>query len=552
MSAAMGTNARHTPQSTVITKAARDIAGLKRAEGYQAMEKTYFRNKVYGSTIPKELFNINQDEPVFIERLHQTGQVPEVRSTLNNIEYEYSTLDLIKSLEDASFLEEEEKEEMVREILMDNIVFLGTVKGDGFKSKLDGSSDITFDKFSVESAGTIQVNVRNQALGIGMWGELKVPLRNEWEKSNEWKKTNGKLSLYVDPVKRKSELEKISYHFSRYNMFERQEFCKLIESMMTEAGQDMPSNIKMVYSFSRLLKHASNLFRQKNISSGMFNVNTALLTPDNAYPAFTADIENVIGPMERGYIGYGIGLNPGYVDPINFMLPSESVKIPRDSVQNSAYHPEKYNFLPALLDMRMSRSVLHGRNANLSRFETSLDFLSVISQLSGIVSDKQRGHRGDENISSERLVSQMPSQQREKYEIILNNGYMETYNVLIADFLPQMKAPFFHFGLEMNGKDPVLNPHLYKKAEKPAMVMTDPGRPGTSAARRRQQGSRQQDHYIINTRRDFGRTARALMRALPSYLHSIVNYSYDMNNGHRISVVDGADFGQAGTTYTRC
>jgi hypothetical protein len=550
MSAAMGTNARHTPQSVVITKAAKDVSGLRRAESYQSIEKTYFHNKVYGSAVPKEIFNIAQDEPVFIEKLHQTGQVPEVRATLNNVEYEYSTLDLIKSFEEATFLEEEEKEEMVREILMDNIVFIGTVKGDGFKSKPDGSSDITFDKFSVESAGTVQVKVRNQPLGIGMWAELKVPLRNEWEKSSEWKKTNGRLSLYVDPVKRRSALEKISYHFSKYNLFERKEFCKMIESMMSDASQDMPSNIKMVYSFTRLLKHASNLFRQKNISSGMFNVNTSLLTRNNAYPAFTADIEEIVPPLERGFVGYNIGLNPGFAEPVDLSLSSASVSIHRDSVQNSAYHPEKYNFLPALVDARTARPIIHGRHQHVSRFETSLDFFSVISQLSGIVSDKPRGHRGDVNIASERFVNQMSLQQREKYETLLNNGYMETYNTLIVDFLPQMKAPFFHFGFEMSGLDPVLNPHLYKKVEKPTMIVTDHGRP--SSSRRRQQSTRQQDHYVINKNRDFGRTARAIARALPSYLHAIVNYSYDMNNGHRISVVDGADFGQAGTTYTRC
>lgn len=556
MSAAMGTNARHTPQSIVITKVAKDIAGLKRAETYQSIPKTYFHNEVYGQSVPREIFRISQDEPVFIEKMHQTGQMPEVRTALNNIEYDYTTLDLIKAFESAKFLEDAEKEEMVREILMDNIVFVGTVKGDGFNSKPDGSSDITFDKFSVESAGTIQVKVRNQALGIGMWGELKVPLKNEWSKSSEWKKTGGKLSLYVDPVKRRSALEKMSYHFSRYNLFERRELKKMIDSMVTEAGPDMPSNIKMVYSFTKLLKHVSNIFRQKNISSGMFNLNTAVFSRENAYPAFTADIETVLSPIERSHIGYGIpNLNPGYVDNLDPALSAEAVKIPPDRVQNSVYHPEKYNFLLALYDSRMpvGSAVFHGRNHRVSRFETSLDFLSVLSHLSGTVSDKPRGHRGEENMASERLVNQMPAHLREKFETILDNGYMETYNTLISTFLPQSKAPLFHFGLEMNGLDPVINEHLYKKAEKPAMLMTEHGgRAGSSSSRRRQQATRQQDHYVINVRRDFGRTARALARALPSYLHSIVNYSYDMNNGHRISVVDAANFGQAGTTYTRC
>lgn len=554
MSAAMGTNARHTPQSIVITKVAKDIAGLKRAEAYQSITKTYFHNEVYGQSVPKEIFRIGQDEPVFIEKMHQTGQMPEVRTALNNIEYEYTTLDLVKAFETASFLEDAEKEEMVREILMDNIVFVGTVKGDGFNSKPDGSSDITFDKFSVESAGTIQVKVRNQALGIGMWGELKVPLRNEWSKSTEWKKTNGKLSLYVDPVKRRSALEKMSYHFSRYNLFERRALKNMIDSMMTEAGADMPSNIKMVYSFTKFLKHVTNIFRQKNISSGMFHLNTSMLSRENAYPAFTADIATVLSPVELNRVGYGIpNLNPGYIDPIDPALSAESVRIPENTVQNSAYHPEKYNFLMALYDGRSAGSayVFHGRNHRISRFETSLDFLTVLSHLSGTVSDKPRGHRGEENMVSERLVNQMPAYIREKYETILENGYMETYNTLISSFLPQSKAPFFHFGLEMNGRNPVINEHLYKKAEKPAMLMTETGgRPGSS--RRRQQPTRQQDHYVINVRRDFGRTASALARALPSYLHSIVNYSYDMNNGHRISVVDAANFGQAGTTYTRC
>ncbi len=547
MSAQMGTNAHHYPQAIISMKVAKDIAGSSRSRSFEAMQNTYFHNKVYGYSPPPDVTNIWQDEPTFVEKLHQTGQVPEVRTSLNHIEYSPATIDLVKAFDTTTTLIDAEKDELIREVLMQNIVFTGTVHGDGFDDKLDRSSEISFDKFTVDSAGTVQFHVRGKDLGIGMEAELKVPLRKEWEHAPVWQKTGGKLCLYIDPLKRKSALEKISQQFSRYNLFERKDLRVLLESLMEESVNDMPTNIKMVYGFSRLMMLAANLFRQKNISSGMFNVRRMSYVRPNAYPSFTNDVATIIPADRLSALGYGIrDFNPAFELPFNPTLNADSVTIPFGRIQKSAYHPEKFNFAPVLFDARSaSGRTVHGRNTRAGRFESSIDFLSIINQLSGLTSIKSRGQPSDNPISSERLVSTLAPHDKEKFTTILYNGYTELYNTLTAPFMPQTKAPFFIFGLSMTGLDPVVNDKLFTRSQRAATQT------GSSSRSRVVQPSKLQD-FVEDVDRDYGATASAFWRALPSYLHSIVNYTYDMNNGYRIAVVEAADYGQAGNTYIRC
>lgn len=551
------TDAQPTPMAYVHTKVAVDHSGIARAK--YNMTKSYFYNEITGSASTSEIFSMKQNNLVFSVRNQNRDQVPLVRAVLNGLEYRPEILSLINKIEDDSIrLDRDSKDKMIQEILMARIHPLGSIKGDGFTKTDDGTSDISHDMFTIESAGTIQVRIRNKALPIGAECEFKVPLRHEWKTSDEWSKDDGKLTLYVDPIEKQTEFEKLSQIFYRYNPYENVEMSAMIDNIIKASKKHLPASLKMVYAFNKLIKTISILSRQSAIASGVVKIRTTSIQKYNAFPAFKDSI------LDKMRVGGGVinneaaslvgrnqmsdNFNVYYEDPI---IPAQNPSIPYNVVEVPAYSPEKFSNLASLFK-RGNESFFFGAKANRSRFLNSLDVLSITAFTSKVVPSSERSGRlslsDDGSLVSDGHFSDFDDAMKTSITDIQFNYYRHLYNSLIHSFLPNTENEYYGFGFEKRGNDPFVNPKLWTQIQIVDTSSSDPDSFYNTSVPSLQTIT---NNFSLDYEKDMGRTYAAISEALPSFLQFVIMYFQERDHGYRMTVVDTADHGDKGTIYIR-
>lgn len=547
------TDAQPTPMAYVHTKVAVDHTGIARAR--TNMVKSYFYNEVTG-TVSAETFSMKQNNLVFSVRNQHRDQIPLVRSVLNGLDYKPEIISLINKIEDESIrLDQDSKDRMIQEILMARIHPLGSIKGDGFTKRDDGTTDISHDMFTIESTGTIQVRIRNKPLPIGAECEFKVPLRHQWKSSDEWMKDDGKLTLYVDPIEKQTEFEKLSQIFYRYNPYENVEMTAMIEKIITASKKHLPASLKMVYAFNKLVKTISILSRQSAIASGVVKIRTTSLHEYNAFPSFRDSI------LDKMRVGGGainneaaslVGRNQ-MADTFNVhferpIYPADDPTIAGGIVEVPVYSPGKFSIAASLINN--NERFLFGSKANRSKFLNSLDVLAISAFASKIVGSSERSsHLSDDGgLISDGHWSELNDDQKHGLLTIQYNYNRHLYNSLIHSFLPNTENEYYGFGFEKRGNDPFVNPKLWTQVQ-----VVDTSSQDSDSFYNTTVPSTQTitNNFSLDYEKDMGRTHAAISEALPSFLQFVIMYFQERDHGYRMTVVDTADHGDKGTIYIR-
>jgi len=549
------TDAQPTPMAYVHTKVAVDHSGIARARSN--MSKSYFYNEITGSASTSEIFSMKQNNLVFSVRNQHRDQVPLVRAVLNGLEYRPEIISLINKIDDDSIrLDRDSKDKMIQEILMARIHPLGSIKGDGFTTSDDGTTEISHDMFTIESAGTIQVKIRNKPLPIGAECEFKVPLRHEWKTSDEWTKDDGKLTLYVDPIEKQTEFEKLSQIFYRYNPYENVELSAMIENIIKASKKHLPASLKLVYAFNKLVKTISILSRQSAIASGVVKIRTTSIQKNNAFPAFQDSILDkmrVAGGVVNNEAASLVGRNQMsdnfnlyYEDPI---MPAQDPTIPSGIVEVPAYSPEKFSNLASFFKAGNDPFFL-GAKPGRSAFLNGLDVLSISAFSSKVVTSTERSkHLSDDGaLVSDGHLNDLDESVKGPLFDIQFNYYRHLYNSLIHSFLPNTENEYYGFGFERKGNDPFVNPKLWTQIQVVDTSSSDPDSFYNTSVPSLQTIT---NNFSLDIEKDMGRTHAAISEALPSFLQFIIMYFQERDHGYRMTVVDTADHGDKGTIYIR-
>lgn len=533
------TDAQPTPMAYVHTVVAVDHGGIDRAK--RNMSRSYFYHSGAGSLSTASLFSMKQNNIVFsLKTSKSDSHVPLVRAALNGLDYKPEILHLIEKINDDSIpFDRKTKDKMIQEILMTPINVLGSIKGDGFMKKDDGSTDISHDIFTIESAGTIQVRIRNKPLHIGAECEFKVPLKHEWESGEEWSKDEGKLSLYVDPIEKQTEFEKISQLFYQYNPYENQEMTAMIENLMVRDKKHLPSGLKMVYAFCKLMKAISLLSRQKAISSGVVKIKTT-----RQFPEFNETVERIpqlIGSNFRVLTENTSNLSGSSTG--NFKISDGIIEVP-------AYSPFKFNNLASLTSLK-DRSIF-GVNTDLNNFMNSLDLLTITA-LTAKLSQRDdvnynRYVSESEILPSEGHLRGFDKETFTKFTDIQDNWFRHMYKSLIISFLPNNESEYYGFGFQKSGDDPEVNPKIYSPIKVVDEVGDDERYRFTSVV----SFKTIQNNFVINYDRDSGRSSNVISECLPNLLNFLIMYFKERDHGYRMTVVDSANYKEKGTVYVRC
>ena len=551
-----------TAQATVMTSGKPDHGSIESSR--KVYGASYFYHTSSGLALPDEFFSIKQNEVAFIVKNPFAAQQPKFRTCLNGVDFDPIERDIIKTIEEKLVtFDEPTRNDLVREIISRKIQPVGIIKGDGvtYREGHKGAKKV-HDKFMVDSAGTVPMKVRSENLGLGMMAEIKIPTRMEWEKNDEFSKSSGsmgRISLFADPLENRTMYDRMSEIFWKFNPFEHPELAELVKKAQKTQKTEchLPTSVKMVFSFVSLMKTISVLALQKGVSAGIISLGL----PQDVFPTEeivfgdTMDRNNTINAGLRLRANFGVAASHqneleriydsikgeragnSYGIPPTFPNPSlAELQIPNDKILNSNRHCRLFNPRGAFENVNLStpNSTIFGGHGKRSRFEASLDVLSVAFTLSKIArSDysKLGGTRG--SLESDSYLSLMDAPTRARYAQIFANGYNEMYHTLIHDFLPPMERLFFNLGNTEKNGEPVLN----------TKVMTE--------VYSGDQNARSTTHVQENFGRDFGRVNHHFHEAFGDVLHSLISYFENINDGYRITVVEPADHKQAANIYVR-
>lgn len=544
----LGTDARNTTMAPVVTKTGVDLDGIRKSCSESAKRKSYFSHGSYIMNDINEIYGLRQDELTFMVISDQKEQLPRIRSSLNGVMQDPKIEDLIVRVESSTSIPKKIVDEMIHDSLMRDIMPVGSVIGDGYTMDSTGKSSISSDLLSVFSAGTLPFLVRDKPLGIGMEAEFRVPLHDDWVKNEEWNKSGGKLTLFLNPVEKQSRFEKMSRLFHDYNFYENEELWKLVHDLMRTSKKEVPHKAKMVYATMKLVKTISILARQKNISSGMFRLNTDQLHSNNAIPSFKNNVFAAVPDEVRASVDSNSRIIPFSQSTHNFrLLTDKNVQYDGEMIIHADYNPEKFNMVPIFYD-KASRNLV-GRMRGLSNLHNSLDVLVSLCHFSDLIVGSYASviNKKSSQMASEMYVKTIGAHDHNVFKTIVTNNHRATYNTLMMKFLPQMRAEFYRFGFEKNGMNPVVNSKLFTKVTN--FSQSSDGASSSSMSVPSSMTLNQE--LIVDFNSDFGRASNQFTECFPSFLQNIIHYFEEMDNGFKITVVDPADYGENATGYIR-
>lgn len=538
------TDAQPTPMAYVHTKVAVDIGGIRKAQ--HNIAKSYFFHAAAGSISTSELFSIKQNNIVFSIGERADEQMPLVRAALNGLDYKPIVKELISKIDsDHIRLDRECKDSMIQEILMSNINIIGSVKADGFSFSDDGRSDKSMDTLTVESSGVVQVRVRNKPLPIGAEAEFKVPLQHEWMTSDEWKKDNGKLTLYVDPIEKMTEFEKLSQYFYKYNPYHDSALTELVHKMMRnkDCKAKLPSSLKVVYAFDKLVRVISLLSRQRAVAAGILRPKKH---SDHAFPSF----QGAVAAGEQSKLGLGMNFKVQlFKNSLTETMSSSELQLSTDVIETPVYNSEKFY----ISDLKNARNYFSATDHLFIQSMNVLNFTAIASQLfhheAGI---KHISHSHKNPLRYDGFFHEsLDEENRRRLTTRFNNYYNHLYHTLIMMFLPSTIREYYAFGFKKSdtGNDPEVNLNLWKHIK----VVKDDEEEHISPFQigRTPSFKTLEDRYVLDYSKDSARSSNLSTECLPSFFDFLIMYMKEKDFGYRMSVVDSAEHREKGTVYVR-